>query len=225
MATTLIIPGLNGSGDAHWQTWFEQELADTERVHQSDWARPDLTEWSQQIIHAVDASKGPVWLVAHSFGVLASTLAIQQRARKIAGALLVAPADPVKFGVEQRVPVLPLEVETVVVASRNDPWLSPVKATLWADRWGSTLINLGRVGHINVDSGFGPWPEGLAIFADLVNQRRRVDTSAAITPDVSTPGVSTPGVSTPGVSTPGVSTPGAVTRRGSTAPKQRVANF
>lgn len=171
MATTLIVPGLRGSGDAHWQTWFEQELENVERVHQADWSQPDLELWSQQVINAIDASKGPVWLVAHSFGVLASVTAIQQRAKKVAGAMLVAPADPAKFGIEDRIPNKSIDVDSVVVASTNDPWLSPVNATLWADRWGSRLINLGRVGHINVASGFGPWPEGLAIFSDLMNQR------------------------------------------------------
>ncbi|HET8706331.1 MAG TPA: alpha/beta hydrolase [Pseudomonadales bacterium] len=171
MATTLIVPGLRGSGDAHWQTWFEQQLDDVERVHQADWEQPDLASWSQQVIAAIDASKRPVWLVAHSFGVLASVVAIQQRAKKVAGAMLVAPADPEKFGIETLIPNGLIEVDSVVVASTNDPWLTPLKATYWADRWGSRLLNLGRVGHINVDSGFGPWPEGLAIYADLINQR------------------------------------------------------
>jgi predicted alpha/beta hydrolase family esterase len=32
-------------------------------------------------------------------------------------------------------------------------------ATLAAD-WGSTLIDLGEVGHLNPASGHGPWPAG-----------------------------------------------------------------
>ena len=32
MDTTLIVPGLHGSGADHWQTWFEQKLPDAVRV-------------------------------------------------------------------------------------------------------------------------------------------------------------------------------------------------
>ena len=32
MDTTLIVPGLNGSGPDHWQTWFERQLPDCIRV-------------------------------------------------------------------------------------------------------------------------------------------------------------------------------------------------
>lgn len=170
MATTLIIPGLRGSGEAHWQSWFELEIQNTERVNQADWSQPDIDTWTQQLISAIDESKRPVWLVAHSFGCLAAASAIEKRAKKVAGAMLVAPADPEKFGIEHLLPNKPLDVQSIVVASTNDPWLTPLKATLWADRWGSRLINLGRVGHINVDSGFGPWPEGLVIYSDLVNE-------------------------------------------------------
>jgi predicted alpha/beta hydrolase family esterase len=41
----------------------------------------------------------------------------------------------------------------------------------WAQLWGSTLIDLGNAGHINTESGFGPWPEGLALLQDLQASR------------------------------------------------------
>ena len=30
--TTLIVPGLHGSGPAHWQTWFETQVPGALRV-------------------------------------------------------------------------------------------------------------------------------------------------------------------------------------------------
>ena len=55
----------------------------------------------------------------------------------------------------------------MVVASTNDPWMRLLRAAWLAECWGSRLINLGPAGHINADSGFGPWPEGVAIFERL----------------------------------------------------------
>jgi hypothetical protein len=40
-------------------------------------------------------------------------------------------------------------------------------AGFWADRWGSRLVHIGRAGHINAESGFGPWPQGLELLRTL----------------------------------------------------------
>lgn len=34
--------------------------------------------------------------------------------------------------------------------------------------WGSKFINAGEVGHINLDSGYGHWPEGEALLRNLI---------------------------------------------------------
>ena len=72
--------------------------------------------------------------------------------------LLVAPADPARFGaidaLAQAAPAMP----TCVVASANDPWMAAPRAQAWARLWGSDWINLGNAGHINIDSGHGPFP-------------------------------------------------------------------
>ena len=36
----LIVPGFHGSGEAHWQTWLEQELPNADRVRGIDWESP-----------------------------------------------------------------------------------------------------------------------------------------------------------------------------------------
>lgn len=168
MHTTLIVPGLHGSGPTHWQSWFEQVTPQARRVHQADWSNPVLPVWAEQVIDAIDASPGPVVLVAHSFGCLASVTAAVQRRQRIAAALLVAPADPVKFGVEAQLPAAALGFPSIVVSSTDDPWVSSATARRWAALWGSGFVDVGAKGHINVDSGFGPWPEGHAIYETLV---------------------------------------------------------
>jgi len=176
MTTTLIIPGLHSSGPDHWQTWFEQQLPGTVRVIQSDWAKPDLPEWSRRVRRDIARNPGRHLLVGHSFGVLAAVNAAQEFADRIAGALLVAPADPDKFGVASYLPQRPLPFPAVIVASSNDPWMSLWKTAEWADRWGADFVNLGEAGHINAESGFGAWPEGLGLLDRL---QRRVDHAAA----------------------------------------------
>lgn len=38
---------------------------------------------------------------------------------------------------------------------------------LWAERWGSRFVEIGRAGHINTESGYGPWPQGLELLHTL----------------------------------------------------------
>lgn len=176
MTTTLIIPGLNSSGPTHWQTWFEEQLPGTVRVIQRDWSKADLPDWSTRIERDISRNPGRHFLVAHSFGALASVHAGVRNSERIAGAFLVAPADPDKFGIAADLPQEPLPFPTVVVGSANDPWIALWKAAEWADRWGADFVSLGEAGHINAAAGFGPWPEGLALFERL---RRRSERRAA----------------------------------------------
>lgn len=169
MSTILIVPGLHGSGPEHWQSWFERKLAGCVRVEQADWDLPHLTRWAGSVRRALDDATGQVWIVGHSFGCLAAVHAAHDLRDKVAGAMLVAPADPEKFGVGPLLPDEHLRFPSVVVASSNDPWMSLPKAVYWADRWGSRLITLGAAGHINVDAGFGPWFDGI----DILDQLRK----------------------------------------------------
>ncbi|HEX2840074.1 RBBP9/YdeN family alpha/beta hydrolase [Hyphomicrobium sp.] len=195
MTTTLIIPGLNSSGSAHWQTWFESQLPDAVRVIQGDWKRPDLPEWSSRIRREISRRPGPILIAAHSFGVLAAVQAAEDYSHRIAGALLVAPADPDKFGVTDLLPATRLSFPSVLVASTNDRWLSIERAQSLSARWGAMLVHLGDAGHINAESGFGPWPGGLALLRQLEieaarTNRRHADDRGASRPAGSLAGVS-----------------------------------
>jgi hypothetical protein len=52
-----------------------------------------------------------------------------------------------------------LPFPTILAASTNDPLARLDRAAELALGWGSRLIALGDVGHLNPASGFGPWPE------------------------------------------------------------------
>ncbi len=156
----LIIPGLHDSGPAHWQTWLEQQYRDAHRVRQRDFSQPELERWSDRIQTRLDHAGEGAWIaVAHSFGCLALAHFLQRHPdAPIREALLVAPAEPDKFGLSERLPHQRLPCPTALIASQNDPWMSAASALRWATRWGSSYSNLGLVGHINAESGFGPFP-------------------------------------------------------------------
>lgn len=158
----LIVPGLHGSGEEHWQTWLERRHHGSVRVAQDDWSTADLERWSARIAATRAAHPVTGWIaVAHSFGSLALVRHLQQQGGEgIAAALLVAPADPHRFGAERALSLpVPLR-DTLLVASRNDPWLTMTAARTWAQVWGVPVLDAGAVGHLNVASGHGPWPLG-----------------------------------------------------------------
>ena len=167
----LIIPGLYGSGPAHWQSWLQSRLPQAVRVEQRDWNEPDLESWSARIAEVLDESPHtPHVAVAHSFGCLALAHCLgQHRARPVRddarggvhGALFVAPAEPERFRLADRLPRQLLGLPATVFASDTDPWMSAQSARRWAAIWGANLVNLGDVGHINAESGFGPLPRAL----------------------------------------------------------------
>jgi predicted alpha/beta hydrolase family esterase len=47
---------------------------------------------------------------------------------------------------------------------------APFAAGAYARAWGSELVRLQNAGHINIESGFGAWPLGLALLQSLTEQ-------------------------------------------------------
>ncbi len=156
----VVVPGLHGSGEGHWQGWLHAQIDGSVRVEQDFWSVPDIERWADRIAETVDAlGPGPHVVVAHSFGCLASLhAAARYPALGIAQMLLVAPAEPARFGVAGLLPQAPLAMPTCVVASDDDPWMPSTQARAWARLWGSDWVNLGKAGHVNVASGHGPFP-------------------------------------------------------------------
>jgi uncharacterized protein len=159
-ARLLIVPGLNDSPPGHWQSWLQARHRDSARVVQRDWRHPDLERWAARIDSTLARAGSGRWIaVAHSFGVLALARHLaQQSASPIAAALLVAPADPDKFGLGDLLPMHALPLASTMVLSHNDPWLGFAAGQRWASRWGCHVVDLGDAGHINDAAGFGSLP-------------------------------------------------------------------
>ena len=165
----ILVPGLHDSGPGHWQSRWERLDPGFDRVRQEDWAHPRLVEWAARVDQLRARDPRPAILVAHSYGCLASVHSIARAGAGVAGALLVAPADPDKFGLANLLPATALPCPSIVVASRDDPWMACDAAAAWARRWGSRLVDAGALGHINAESGLGDWPAGWSHLHQLVD--------------------------------------------------------
>ncbi len=165
--TVIIVPGLGDSGPGHWQTRWGQANPAYRRVRQRDWDHPQVDEWVEALDREIRRAPSPAVLVGHSLGCITIAEWVQRCWTDVRGALLVAPVDVDRRPFFDTVPLWPLPFPSILVASENDPHLEWERAQCFARHWGSRLVNLGRAGHINVESGFGPWPEGEALLREL----------------------------------------------------------
>ncbi len=172
----LIIPGYTNSGPDHWQTRWEQKLSTARRVEQAEWSKPVRDDWVAQVVKAANEATRPVVLVAHSLGVATAIHAAPHIQHKVAGAFFVAPPDvsndlirPKHLMTFGPYPRQRLPFPTVAVISRNDPFSSFEAAEEVVKDWGALLIDAGESGHINAESGHGPWPEGSMVFAQFLS--------------------------------------------------------
>ncbi|MDT8397079.1 MAG: alpha/beta hydrolase [Pseudomonadales bacterium] len=187
---TLIVPGYQGSGPDHWQSWLEERLPGSRRITGIAWDKPVLAAWAERVRNDISRARQPLWLIAHSFGCLATVVAVADRPDNVAGLILVAPASPKRFDfmglrpdscasatahssmstptLAEALPRRALRVPGLLLASRNDPWLPFTQARSLAKDWGLAFHDAGPAGHINAESGYGPWPWLL----DLVSSRQ-----------------------------------------------------
>ena len=182
----LIVPGWSNSGPDHWQSRWERNLKTARRIEQDDWFAPDKDRWVGRIVEAVACATRPVVVVAHSLGVAAVAHAAQKLPRgSIAGAFLVGPADvdnahawPAtnghtwlqSHGDFAPAPLERLPFPTRLIGSSNDPYCTVERVHQLASAWGSDLSIIANAGHINSESGHGPWPEGLLTFGVFLKQ-------------------------------------------------------
>jgi hypothetical protein len=174
-ADILIVPGYTNSGPEHWQSRWQFKLSTARRVEQAEWSKPVREDWTANVAKAVNEAERPVVIVAHSLGVAAAIQAIPRFQKPVAGAFLVAPPDVANPEIRPRhlmtfgpYPRDPLPFPSLVIASRNDPFCAFDVAEDIAAAWGSLFIDAGETGHLNADSGFGPWPEGSMTFAKFM---------------------------------------------------------
>ena len=173
----LIIPGYTNSGPGHWQTRWEQKLSTARRVGQAEGSKPVCEDWVDNVAGAIREAERPVVLVAHSLGIPTAIHAAREAGLPVAGAFLVAPPDVANPSIRPKhlmtfgpYPRNPLPFPSITVASRNDPFCAFGVAEDIAGAWGSLFIDAGEAGHINEESGHGPWPEGSMTFAAFLSK-------------------------------------------------------
>jgi predicted alpha/beta hydrolase family esterase len=126
---------------------------------------------------AVAGSEGPVVLVAHSSSCALvahwARDASHDNVARVRGALLVAPSDPEGPNFPDGptgfapMPAVQLPFPSIVVASRDDKYVTMERAREYAASWGSQLVDLGDAGHINASSGLGTWAVGYGLLQRL----------------------------------------------------------
>jgi predicted alpha/beta hydrolase family esterase len=169
----FILPGLNNSGEQHWQSIWQREYGFT-RIEQSEWDAPVKDVWIKTIDDALqNHDLKNVILVAHSLACSTVAYWAAKYNRKIKGALLVGPSDteadtypPGTTGFKP-MPINKLPFPTITIASSDDYYVSLERAAYFANCWDSKLVNIGNAGHINASAGYGKWDEGLDFLKEL----------------------------------------------------------
>lgn len=175
MKNMIVVPGLGGSGRDHWQSHWLRDRPGALRVEHRDWDQPDRDEWVADLHGTVQRAAGPVVLVAHSLGCHTVAHWARRHDAWVRAALLVAPPD-IDHSAARGAPIAgfgpppanPLPFPAVLAASTTDPWAALDSSRLLAERWGARFVDLGDVGHVNVDAGFGPWPLGEELLENLL---------------------------------------------------------
>ena len=179
-ATVLIVPGLRDEVAEHWQTLLGARLPRARSVPPMGRADLDCAARVSAIEREAQAVEGPLVIVAHSGGVVMLAHWASRTRRPVLGALLATPPDferPMPEGFPSLteleaggwlpVPRERLPFPSIVAASRNDPLGSFDRVAELARGWGSRLVDLGEVGHLNPASGFGDWPMAETLIAEL----------------------------------------------------------
>jgi predicted alpha/beta hydrolase family esterase len=180
----VTVPGLRGPAPDHWQTRLAAALPNVRPVEPIGRDRYDLDERVAGLQQVLDGIDGPVILVAHSAGVVTTMHWAARHHRPIQGALLATPPDlasplPREYPTLEKlrdngwlpIPTTPLWFPSIVVLSTNDPLGNPARLGHLADSWGSRLVNIGAVGHLNPASGYGEWPLAIDLVHELASAR------------------------------------------------------
>ena len=180
-ATVVLVPGLRGHVEDHWQMRLAASLPGARMVTPLGRTNAGLRARVTMLDHVVQQVAGPVILVAHSAGVLVTVhWAAQYSPTRVVGALLATPPvlaaelppeypsiDELRAHGWLPIPREPLPFPSIVAASSDDPLGNPVRLRSLAASWGSPVHDLGAVGHLNPASGFGDWPEAVELIDQL----------------------------------------------------------
>ncbi|MFT0172625.1 RBBP9/YdeN family alpha/beta hydrolase [Paraburkholderia mimosarum] len=178
--TIVIVPGLRDHVEDHWQTILSRKLPNVRVVPPLEHDELSCATRIAALDQTIASVTGPVVLVSHSAGVMITVHWAQHHQREIKGALLAAPPDfesplpdgyPTVDTLRQNgwlpTPRTRLPFPSIVAASTNDPLARIEVVTQLAAAWGSRLVDIGAVGHLNPASGFGEWLRGVELVSEL----------------------------------------------------------
>ena len=173
-----MLPGWQGSGAGHWQTWLEEELQAAGRVtlrpNIADYDQPVLADWLAALRAALAGLPSDAFdVVAHSLGAVLwlHHVADSGDSPRAARVLLVSPPSPATAlpAIAEFLPP-PLDVDavrrgadgTALVAGDDDPYLPEGIAAAYGLplKIATTVVPGG--GHLNPESGYGAWPAVLS---------------------------------------------------------------
>ncbi|WP_052494550.1 RBBP9/YdeN family alpha/beta hydrolase [Cupriavidus basilensis] len=180
----VIVPGLRDHVADHWQTLLADKLRAHGRqvsvVPPLEHDRLDCAVQVAALERTLASLREPALLVAHSAGVLTTVHWARRCARAVHGALLAAPPDfdhPLPAGYPDEdtlrlngwtpAPRAALRFPSIVAASRNDPLARFEEVAALASAWGSRLVDLGNVGHLNPAAGYGEWSRAEPLIQEL----------------------------------------------------------
>ena len=171
-ADILFVPGASALDADHWLTRWESRLA-TGRFAAHPHHCADLAALEESLRVASSRATCPVVLVGHSFGALGIAHAAESLPQGLVrGAFLVSPPSSRAVEAHARIdpafappPTGPLPFPSLLIASRDDSHATYEEMEAMALDWGAQIIDAGAAGHIDAQSGHGPWPEGLMRFA------------------------------------------------------------
>lgn len=176
--TYINVPGLGGSGDLHWQTFWEKAHPEIVRVEQADWDNPVCDIWMEELQKTIKhAGDKPVILIGHSLGCATIVhAAAANKLQGIAGAFLVAMPDVERVDFPKEcigfnpMPRRALPFPSVMIASENDPYIASAELKKWADILKSEFISVGLREHISTAAKLEYWEEGQELFVDFLNK-------------------------------------------------------
>lgn len=179
--TYINVPGLGGSGEHHWQTFWEKAYPEIGRVEQEDWDHPVCTIWVDQLCKTItDSGSKPVVLIGHSLGCATIVhAAAQHKLNGVAAAFLVAMPDVERADFPKEcigfspMPQLKLPFPSVMIASENDPYISSAELKKWTGVLGGDFISVGEREHIGTAAKLEYWEEGQGLFEDFVGSLMR----------------------------------------------------
>ena len=174
---TVVVPGWQGSGEGHWQTWLAAQLVEAGREVRypefADLDNPDLDDWISALRRSLAGLPDDGFdVVAHSLGAVLwfHHVATGSDSPRPARVLLVSPPSPTTT-----IPEIasffppPLDIDavrhaadgTVLVASDNDEYIPEGIQAAYAVPLKIATTIVPNAGHLNTESGYGEWPNVL----------------------------------------------------------------